>query len=90
MDKKILDNPAFRNIGRERLELIAGLSEKIKGKSALEALDILQQSAAAISSGKRLTQKEQQAIFLALASAMSPNELKNMEYILSLMEAFGK
>ena len=90
MDKKILDNPAFQNIGRERLELIAGLSEKIKGKSALEAFDILQQSAAAISSGKPLTQKEQQAIFLALASAMSPNELKNMEYILSLMEAFGK
>lgn len=77
---------AFDVLGEEKIALAMEISNKLKGKTTSESLDIIISYMPFITGGKKLTETERRLVLSAIRNGMNETERLRLDEILSVLE----
>lgn len=83
---ELLKNEAFTNIENERKQAFIQLAKDIEGKNFNETMDIIIKFSKNMPKGKKISNKEKQAMIMAITSSLPEEEKSKFKSILKVME----
>ena len=89
MNDNFFQNKAFQSIEPEKMRLIEELSQKVRGKTTMEALDLMMFYLPKISEGRPLRAEEKTAIFEAAMANMNEKEKNQFHNMMRIVSAMG-
>lgn len=85
-----MSDPAVADIPQEKLDFLAEMFEKVKGKSQKELLPFFMAMSAKSPKALRFTTEEMQAVITAIKRASSEEEQHKIDHILHMAEEKAK
>lgn len=82
--KELLNEEAFRCLDDRKKGLIINLSEMVKGKSAMQTLNVFMEYSEELTGGKPLTDEERNAIMEVLKSNMNEGERSQFNQMMGM------
>lgn len=87
---KWMSDPAIADIPQEKLEFLAEMFEKVKGKNAKELMPFLMAMSARSPKALRFSTAEMQSVIAAIKRASSDEEQHQIDHILHMAEEKAK
>ncbi|MCD8014227.1 MAG: hypothetical protein LUG99_13820 [Lachnospiraceae bacterium] len=85
-DNSWMNNPALGGISAEKLQMLSSLAEQAQGKSQEELLPFLMALSGSGSGGLSFDPSETEAIINVMKNGKSPQEIRKIDKILSIMK----
>ncbi|MCD7744768.1 MAG: hypothetical protein LUI13_05705 [Lachnospiraceae bacterium] len=85
-DNSWMNNPALGSISAEKLQMLSSLAEQAQGKSQEEVLPFLMALSQSGGSGLSFDPAETEAIINVMKNGKSPQEIRKIDKILSIMK----
>ncbi len=87
--KDLFEKDEFKCIEKEKLSLIIKIAESVKGKSAMEAMEVFTRYQKELTGGKALSPQEKNAILEVIKISMSEPEKKKFSEAVGIMRSMG-
>ena len=86
--EKMLEDEAFKNIEPERLEAVKKIADEVKGKNTHEVMLIILKHSKVLSSGKKISPEERDAMVGVIYSSLTPQEQEQFKGVIKVIENF--
>lgn len=83
MKEDIFQSDVFKSLGEDKILLLREIAERIKGKSAMDAMAVIGAYQSKLSAGKPLSDEERKAILAVIRQSMTKEEQQKLDYVLT-------